>query len=307
MEIKIYIDVLLAFNVLLNYLVLCITGSLLKIRVKKRRLFLASFLGALYAVLSFFAPDSYVYSLFFKLLAGALMALFAFKPARLCVFIKYLCAFYATVFVLGGMAFAFFYFSGSAASLGAVYRNGTLYINLPMSLLLPLCLLCYVLLNVTFCVGKKLSARNKEIYKIRFLYCGNSYTLHAYYDSGNLLTEKKSGKGVIIAEWESVRRLFPRTAFSELLKRQDIISISYRTLQGKSVLPAFLPDEMYIEGRRRTCRITPFYIGLVNQTLDYYHKWDAVLPHSFKGEESYEKHMDSPIAERRQAAGLSHY
>ncbi len=307
MEIKIYIDVLFVFNLLLNYLVLCTTGLLLKMRVKKRRLFLVSALGALYAVLSFFASDSYLFGLFFKLIIGALMAAITFKPARFKIFVKYICTFYATVFVLGGMAFAFFYFSNSAASLGAVYRNGTLYINLPVYLLLPLCFLCYGLLNATFAVGKKLSSRHKQVYKIRFLYHGNSHILHAYYDSGNLLTEKKSGKGVIVAEWESVRRLFPRTTFSELLKKQDITTIPYRTLQGRSSLPAFLPNEMYIEGRRRTCPITPFYIGLVNQTLDYYHKWDAVLPHTFKGEENYEERMDSPIAERHQTAGLSHY
>lgn len=307
MEIKIYIDVLFVFNLLLNYLVLCITGLLLKMRVKKRRLLLVSALGALYAVLSFFAPDSYLYSLFCKLLMGALMALIAFKPAQLKIFIKYVCAFYATVFVLGGMAFAFFYFSDSAASLGAVYRNGTLYINLPVYLLLPLCFLCYGLLSATFAVGKKLSGQHQQIYKIRFVYRGNSHILHAYYDSGNLLTEKKSGTGVIVAEWESIRRLFPRTTFSELSKKQDITNISYRTLQGRSFLPAFLPDKMYIEGRRRICPISPFYIGLVNQTLDYYHKWDAVLPHTFKGEENYEKYMDSPIAEHSQTAGLSHY
>ena len=284
MEIKIYIDVLLFVNMIFNYLLLWLTGLLLEQKVSAKRLLFAAFSGALYAVFAFFLPDSSLYGLAGKLLAGALMAAFAYRPRTMSLCIKYICVFYASVFILSGVAFAFFYFSDSAASLGAIYRNGTLYINLPIYLLLLLCLFCFVLLKISFAVGGRISATRKRITRIKVMYKNKTATLRAYYDSGNLLRDEISGKSVLIAQWDGIKSLFDNhSTLKEALKQEkDLIHIAYRTLQGSDVLPAFLPDEMYMITKTKIKKLEPVYIGLVEETLDYYNTWDAILPHNFQ-------------------------
>ncbi|MBE7010758.1 MAG: hypothetical protein E7418_04625 [Ruminococcaceae bacterium] len=305
MEIKIYIDVLLAINFLYNYILLQVTGLLLKMHVKKRRILLASCAGALYAAFAFFAPDSTLFGLLFKLIVGSILCAVAYRPSCFSVFCKQVCVFYASVFILGGALFACFYFFDCSASLGAVYRNGSMYINLPLYLIIPVALVVFLLLHTAFSTGRRRADRKEKLYTVRLYRLGNSVTVKAFYDTGNMLTEEISGKSVMIAEWNSVRKLFPGIHFKHIQNRKDIVFVGYRSLQGGSVLPAFLPDKMYVEGKRRIRSIEPMYVGLVDRTLDYYHAWKAILPHTFEGEESYERNMDVPLAECHQAPGLS--
>jgi len=164
-------------------------------------------------------------------------------------------------------------------------------------LLLLLCLVCYLLLKVTFSLGGRLSQMGKRVVRLRVVYKDRAVLLRAYYDSGNLLRDEISGKSVIVAEWDSMKKLFDEgTSFREAGRHEGVIAIAYQTLQGSSLLPALLPDKMYIECKRRLCEIEPVYIGLVDTTLDYYNKWDAVLPHDFEGVETHEQHMDRAAA-----------
>ena len=49
----IYIDVVLIENLIMNFIILLATGLILKEKIKNVRLLLASFLGAIYSVVSY--------------------------------------------------------------------------------------------------------------------------------------------------------------------------------------------------------------------------------------------------------------
>jgi len=297
LEIHVYIDVLFAVNLIFNYLLLWMTGLLLKRHPKTVRLLAVSVLGALYAVLSFFMSDSFACRLPAKLCIGALMALCAFRPETLRSGIRYICVFYATVFVLGGMAFAFFYFSDSAASLGTLMHNGILYVNLPVYLLALVTLLCYVLLRVAYAVGTRCHLLSRRIVPIGIQYRGKTVHLQGYRDSGNLLRDEISGKSVIIAEWKSVAPLFGERSLQAAIKENaGFIFIHYHTIGETAALPAFLPDALYREQGKHRAMVAPIYVGLVDRNLDYERSWNAILPHDFEGEESHERNMDAPFS-----------
>ena len=299
MEIKIYIDVLLITNWIFNYLLLWLSSLLLGSRVSFLRLALGALLGALYAVCVFFLPDSWLYSLAGKLAIGMLMAALSFRPHCLRACLKSVCVLYVVTLLYGGTAFCLFFFSDAASLLGSVYRNGSLYVNVPLGVLLLLSVGCYLLLKVVFSLGACLSLRGKQIYKLRVIYRGQTLRLRAFYDSGNFLRDEISGKSVIITQWDVAKHLFQdsKTLKEALSHEPDFITLPYITLQGESLLAAFLPDAIYTENGRQVTQTKVFYIGLVDQTLDDYHNWDAILPHDFEGENQHEKHLDQKAAD----------
>lgn len=286
LEIKIYIDVLLLFNLLINYLLLWLTGLLLRCRLKTARVLAAAFLGAVYAVLTFFWEAPAVYSLAGKAAVGALMEAIAFRPRCLKAWGRYTAVFYSIVLLTGGAAYALLYCSGAGAFMGAVYRNGSFYINLPVYLLVFLLLFCYFLLHTALNLGARLTAAGKQVVSLRVQLGDESVRLRAFYDSGNFLSDRR-GRGVILAEWKSLRPLFHGVKTPERVPVHTV-KIACRSLSGQTELKAFLPDAVYQEGKRRQISVAPVYIGMVQEPLDFYNNWDAILPRDFEGVAHYE-------------------
>ena len=306
LEIKIYVDVLWLVNFILNYLLLWMTGLLLRQPRFTLRLACAASFGALYAVCIFFLPVSVLYTIPGKAAVGMLMTAIAFRPHRFKVFIKYICVFYAAVFIFGGAAFSLFYFSGSAAVLGTVIRNGTLYINLPVYLLLLLAAGCWLVLKTAFFIVGRVAALGHAVCKVHIVYHENTVTLRGYYDSGNLLCEETTHRGVMVTSWDCVKPLFHNLPLPPA-DGDGFKTLSYQTLQGTATLSAFLPDALYVGCGRSLRQIYPVYIALTEHNLNYYNTWDAILPRDFEGVEEHETNMDRKAAGAFQAAQRTDY
>ncbi len=295
MEIKVYVDILFLTNVLFNFLLLKITELLLRQPTKTWLTLGASAIGSLYAVLAFFLPGNLLFSLPGKLLIGCLMVTLVFRPGCLRAWSKYLCVFYAVVFLYGGLAMSFFCFSNHAAPLGSVMQNGILYVNLSASLLLLLSCLVVAILKTSFSIGARISTRGKEIATLLILHHGKTVTLRGFYDSGNLLRKEPEGRGVIICGWETVKPLFPQSKSPTEAKRKetDWFSVPFSTLQSGGRLPGFFPDAVYLKKDRYYFKTEDVCIGITDRKPDYYNNWDAILPHDFKGVTYYEANLDS--------------
>lgn len=285
MEIKVYVDVLFLINFIFDYLLLWMTGLLCQNSSGILRLLTAALLGALYAVCIFFLPITFLSCLPFKLLIGSLMVVVAFQPRRFRLLVQYSCIFYLISTLLGGAAFNFFYFSDQASTFGAVTRNGTLYINIPTYQLLLLALITMPIMKIAFHCGRRMTAKTQNITPISVLYQGKILKLRGFYDSGNLLQDALTEKSVIITEWSRAKHLFPGCKHPE---DANLTPISFHTLTKDGILYAFLPDAIYIEKKHTKTQTETVYIGLIDRTLNYHQKWDAILPHDFEGENHHE-------------------
>ncbi len=286
MEVTVYLDVLFFINAFLDYLLLSCTGLILKKPIRLWRSLLSAALGGLYSLSVFFLPNLPLGGVGARLFAGALMVFFCFRPGSFRSFIQYICIFLAFSCLSAGAAFAFFFRCGT--KFGAVYHNGVFYLNFPIFLLLFFFFLCYVLLTITFSLGHHFAPLHKKIFTLRVHYQNKSLLLSGLYDSGNLLTDDSMGKGVIIAEWKALEKLFPKQSFKSLQNEDFFHFFPYETLQGSALLPAFLPDKIFVKRGRNFVEIEPVFIGLTPKTLDRYHHWDAILPQDFKGVTSNE-------------------
>ncbi len=294
MEIKVYVDVLFFVNFIFDYLLLWMTGLLCHRNTSFFRLLLAAAFGALYATLMFFLPVPFLYTLPCKLLAGTLMVVLAFRPRRFRILVQYTCIFYIVSTFLGGAACGIFYFSDSD-TLDAVFRNGSVYINIPTYQLLLLALVCMPIVRIAFACGRKILQNNKKITELCIEYQGKTLRLRGFYDSGNFLQDEISGKSVIIAEWHRANHLFPACKHPEDV--EGLIPIPFHTLTENGLLYAFLPDAIYIQKYHKKLPTKTVYIGLIDRTLDYHHQWDAILPHDFEGENHHETKLTPKTAD----------
>ncbi len=288
MEIKVYLDVMLFINLLFNYLLLHLARTLLKQHVPTRRLLFSALLGAIYAVCVFFAKSSFAYSTLGRLLLGAGMAILAFLPRNLKTCLKYISVFYVSTFLLGGIAFFVYSFTGLSSLSGVFLQNGTFYVNMPLSLVFLLYFICFCLLKIAFAVGAHVSLAGKQVLKITVFYKNKKAHLRAFLDSGNFLKDEISGKGVIVAEKKSIQSLLSDN-------QPELVPIPCRTVQGTSLLYAFLPDAIYLSEQGRCLQTDTYYIAFTDEILDYYKNWDAILPHDFTGGFFHEKHTHLPL------------
>ncbi len=294
MEIKVYVDILFFINFIFDYLLLWMTGLLCRRKTGTLRLLTAAFLGALYSVIMFFIPITFLYTLPFKLLIGILMVAVAFRPQRFRLLVQYACIFYLVSTLLSGAALSFFYFSDSTSTFGAVTRNGTLYINIPTYQLLLLAFATMPVIKIAFYCGRKMLSKSQSITPLTIMYQGKSLKLRGFYDSGNLLQDTLTEKSVIITEWHRAKHLFPDCEHPEDVK--DLTPIPFHTLTEDGLLYAFLPDAIYIQKKHAKKQTETVYIGLLDRTFDYHQQWDAILPHDFEGENHHEtKHISKTV------------
>src|SRR5690554_1839055 len=109
----IYVDILLAENILMNYLILWLTSAAVKADTSRIKRLAAATVGALYALLIFFPGYRVLYSMAMKVLLSFLIIIIAFTPQRFGEFAKQLAVFYLVSFILGGAVLGLFYFTNT--------------------------------------------------------------------------------------------------------------------------------------------------------------------------------------------------
>ena len=86
---------------------------------------------------------------------------------------------------------------------------------------------------------------------------GNAITLHALVDSGNLLRDPLSGRGVIVADRDRFRNRLPQALLDDRFPTDHSLAcrtrlIPVKTAAGDGILRAILPDSLTVfDGKSR--------------------------------------------------------
>ena len=206
----VYVDVLFAVNLIINYLLLQACSVFINLKKKFLRIVSGAFIGACYAVLIFFPDFSVLYTTISKMLISMLILAAAYPFYSLGSYIKTLFIFYAVSFGFGGCVLGVFYFSDVGAKLGAVYSNGIFYFNLPWPVLLVSGGIFYLAVKMTSVFGKRINCSRSLKKKLYLYYKNNSAELVALLDTGNSLIDPISLTPVIVAEYKSIKTLFTK-------------------------------------------------------------------------------------------------
>lgn len=255
----IYLDVLIALNLLIDYLLLLSAARLLNLAPKRLRVIAGALIGAASSALVLLPRLNGLLSLLINAGVAALMVLAAcgYHTARL--FGKTLLCFYAVSFSFSGIMYAVWY---GIAPDGMLWRNGVVYFDISPILLIIMTILCYLILTLIHrLTGRR--APSKRFYPVEISMLGRSVPVRAMVDTGNSLVERISGAPVVVVEFDAIRNLLPE-ALSPIFKKgrlDDIARLEDTPLQDRfrmvpfsglgsnGILPAFFPDKVTVRGR----------------------------------------------------------
>lgn len=269
----IYVDVLVAVNLFVNYFLLLATAKFFSLSVKRYRILLASALGAVYSLYILLPPLHILFNILVKLVMSVTITMAAFGVRPLRMLWKTTVCFYAMNFAFAGIMAALWYL---AAPRGLVLNNGIVYFNISPLLLVIATLICYFLVRfLHWIIGQ---GAPKELFLDLVIGMGGqSVSLRAKIDTGNSLVEPFSHLPAVVVEYQAVNHLLPQEIKAWFQKElvtargnppfpeavvPNCRMVPFHAVSGKGVLPAFYPDFIEIKGQRKEAYIAVCDTGM---------------------------------------------
>lgn len=200
----IYLDVVLIQNILMNYIILFVTGFIQKIQMKQLRLILSSSFGGIYAILVYLNIIPIYSNFFMKILLSIIMIYIAFDSPNIKKMLKTILLFYLTSFVMGGCALSLLYIVSPES---IKFENGVLVGTYPMKIIITAGVIGSIIVQIAFEINKRQMKKTDMLGVIEISINKKKVKLKSYMDSGNTLKEPISKLPVIIVEKEKVSNL----------------------------------------------------------------------------------------------------
>ena len=250
-----YIDIILAENMIMNYIILFATGIIVKVSFKQTKLIFASLLGSLYAIMSYVSKLEVYMNQATKILLSIIIIYIAFTPKNIKMLVKEWVIFYLTSFCFGGAAYYLLYYI-SPKQINNI--NGILTGSYPIKIAILGGILGFIIIIISFKIIKNRINKSSIFYDIEIGLNDKKCTFKAILDTGNLLVDPITSSPVIIVESKVIKKIISEDILKNILDFSN--SNNYENV----------PEEM-----RTRCRFIPFSsIGkkngiIVGIKLDY--------------------------------------
>lgn len=202
----IYVDIVLLENICMNFIILFATAYIMKLQIKFLRIFLSSFIGAIYAILVYANILEIYTNIFMKVILSICMVYIAFKPKNIKGIIKELILFYLVSFALGGCAFALLYIIRPQE---IFIKNGVYIGTYPIKIALLGGIVGFCITYIAFKTVKNRINKNEIIYSVEIKIENKSIITKALLDTGNMLKDPLTKSPVILIEKKILLNLLP--------------------------------------------------------------------------------------------------
>lgn len=278
MKTIIYVDVLLAVNLLITYILLLLTCAVLKMYTKKMRLFLGSVLGAVYSLIVLAPEINFVMSLFLKFFMCISIVCVAFQLKNLRMICRFSIRFFSVNIAFSGLLLLF---SNIINSSFVHVRNANIYMTLDFPLLLILTAIGYVVLK--FVINLFQRTPTNDVYRVRIYIDGVYVETTAVVDSGNTLYEPICGKPVSILYQRVIMPLLPKNVQAFIdgeLKLETSFENGWETrvsvlctqfAVGSSLLPTVKVDMLEIIKGKQIVKYENCVLALTKKTFEEMH------------------------------------
>lgn len=288
----IYAEYLLLENMAINYILLYLTRKFTKVEANNIRVLLASFIGAIYALVIFFPSLRFMTKFIIKISISILIIIVAFNPVKIRNFIRLIATFYVMAFIFAGASLALFYLADVETYAG----NGIFYIrDFPVKVLVLAVSISYILIKIVWGYIQSILIKSKVYIPIEVGLNNRKVDIIGLLDTGNLLRDPVTQTPVIIVQFSAIKDLLPKQVQSifEKYKENDLEAISaimienasnmkFRLIPFKSLgkengmLIGFKPDNVIVKDdeEKSFCDII---VGIYNNSLSNDNNYTALL------------------------------
>ncbi len=257
----IYLDILFLVNAIITYLLMISTAVILKVRIARWRVLIASFAGGAYSFIIFLDIHP-VLGFLIKTAVCFILVIISFGFRGIKQVLKNSMVFLAVNFVFAGIILAVSYIFKSNDFYSNMYVS---YININPVVLIIFSVIAYVLVFIFEKYILTYINKNK-FYCVSVYISGREYKLNAYMDTGNSLTEPFSGNPVIIIKSGIID--FDSIEFKRV--------IPYEVLNASGILSAVKPEKIKICWDNKYVETSDVYIA-ENDNLLKNSNYDIIL------------------------------
>lgn len=203
----IYMDIIIIENLIMNYIILYATGLISRCKIYYLRIFLASLIGAIYAI-GQYVSNLVIYSnMFIRLILSIIIVFIAFNPKNVKSLFKQIVLFYLTTFTFGGVATYLIYVLKPQ---DLILRNGVYVGTYVLKVIFLGAIFGTVMLLVAFKFVKSKITKSDMLCKVKIRINEKETVLNAMIDTGNMLREPLTGNPVVVVEKTSLYDLIPK-------------------------------------------------------------------------------------------------
>ncbi len=245
----VYADILIGVNIIINFLLLMLTGKACKTGYKTLRIVAAAFLGGLFSLYIFVPQQHLLIELAVKSAISLLITFIGFGFSSIKHFIKTSFYFLCFNMLFGGIVLATW---SLFKPQGVVINNGMVYFDVSPILLISTTIISYFVITIINRFTKRTFSSNNK-YSLEIFYKDKSIKALCLKDTGNALTDNISDRPVIVITKQKAMLLL-----EEELKVQTVPNtavkgfrlIPYYSVGSRGLLPAFKCDYIVINNKK---------------------------------------------------------
>lgn len=247
---KIYIDLVLLLNFLMDFILLFGVATLLRRKTTLKKLLLSSLVGSI-TIFSMFIELSSLALFIIKILISIFMVVIAFGIKNINYILKNLFYLYTSSIILGGFLY-FLNIEFSYKNEGLVFYFNGLSINVIVLIILsPVIIYFYVK------QGIELKNHYNHYYNIDiYLKSGEVISATAFLDTGNHLTDPYKKRPIILIDKDLIEINY---------NSNPVLLVPYDALNYHGLLKCLKPDKVFIQGVGFRSN---FLLGISNEKIN---------------------------------------
>ena len=281
MDTIIYIDILFLLNMCLDFIVIATTAFFTGRECNIRRVLLSSAFGAIYSTIIFFPELNSFNIVIIKIIVSCALIAISFKITSLSLYIKTTVIYYIINFLYGGCIYAFHRFTILGSKIN--YSNGEYYIDMPLWLIITVCISFYFLVKILSTRLNNSLIKNETV-KVTIVLNEKRAELTALIDTGNSLYDPISSLPVMIVQKDALKNLincdslFSKNSkdFYENIKTNKLRIIPFCDASGKKeTLYAFKPSRIFLTDSG--VELNQMLVGITDHKLSINNDYCALL------------------------------
>ena len=212
-QMTVYVDVIFLENIIINYIILYVTGIISKTCIKQLKILLGSIIGATYAIIYYILNLKIYSSFIIKIILSIIIIYVSFNPKNLKTLFKQVILFYLISFVFAGATIGIIYMVNFQ---NITIQNGVLVGNYTIRTILIGIIIAYFLVMIGEKIIKTKFSKKDMICDIEVNFENKKIKTKALIDTGNMLKEPITNTSVIVLEYTLFYDIIPKPILDNL-------------------------------------------------------------------------------------------